>query len=288
MRRVGLQVSSAGKIYYAIDRAVQLGCDTMQIFSRNPRKFRKGALTKQDISIFRDKIKDTEISPLVVHSPYTLNLATCKNFLHWITTKEFILDMMELDRMGVDYFVTHAGCYKGATEEEGLKRVIRVLKKVLRKTKGTKVRILIENTAGSGTWLGAKFSHFRRILEALDFSDRIGVCLDTAHAWCAGYPLNTKEGLNDLLGEIDREAGIGRLCLIHLNDTRDELGSRKDRHAHLGEGRIGEEGISLLINHPLLRDIPFILETPKDSEEDDVRNINTVRRLYRDGVYQGH
>ncbi len=288
MLNAGLQVSSAGKIYYAIDRAVQVGCTTMQIFSRNPRKFRKYSLNKEDIAVFREKLSRSGISPLVIHSPYTLNLAASKKFLHWITTKEFILDMIEIDKLGADYFVTHTGCYKGLSEAEGLKRVVKALRRVLNKTKGVKTRILLENTAGSGTWLGGRFSDYRYILEKLDFNPRVGICLDTAHAWCAGYPINNREGINDLLFLIDKEVGLDRLHLIHLNDTNDELGSKKDRHVNLGEGKLGEEGIGLLINHPRLKDIPFILETPRSSIEDDPKNMNTVRRLYHNGIYQRH
>jgi len=284
--RLGVQVSSAGKIYYSIDRALHLGCNTMQIFTRNPRQFRKGSLKKEDIEIFCKKIKESDLSPLVVHTPYTLNLATPKKFLHWITVKEFIQDMIEVDKIGADYIVTHTGCYKGTTEEKGLKIVVRGLKKILKKTEGVKTKILLENTAGSGTWLGYTFSHYNFILKELNFSERIGLCVDTAHAWCAGYSINTQEGIKNLLDEIKREVGIERICVIHLNDTREAFGSKKDRHFHIGEGCIGEEGFSLIINHPLLKDIPFILETPKKSEEDDVKNLNTVRRLYYNEVYK--
>ncbi len=259
----------------------------MQIFARNPRKFRKEFLKEEDIKIFREKLKRSDIWPLVIHSPYTLNLATPKKFLSWITIKEFFLDLIEADKLGADYFVSHTGCYKGTTEEEGLKNVVRGLRKILKKIQGTRISILLENTSGSGTWLGYKFPHFRYILEGVNFSDRIGICLDTAHAWSAGYKINTPQGLEELISEIDREVGIDRLKLIHLNDTCDELGSKKDRHYHIGEGKIGREGFSLIINHPLLRNLPFILETPKKSDEDDIKNLNLVRRLYKDEIYKG-
>ena len=286
MLRLGVQVSIAGSIHYSIDRALSLGCNTMQIFARNPRKFRKGFyLKKEEIEIFKKKLKDSGIFPLVVHSPYVLNLATPKKFLSWITTKEFILDLVEAEKLGAQYFVTHTGCFKGTTEKDGLKRVVKCLRKILKKTSNLKIMILLENTAGGGTWLGYTFSHFRYILEELDFSPRIGICLDTAHAWCAGFRINTEEGLEELLSEIDKNVGMERLKIVHLNDTQEALGSRKDRHYHIGEGKIGKEGFSLIINHPRLKSLPFILETPRKSDEDDLKNLKMVKRLYRNEVY---
>lgn len=288
MLKLGVQVSGAGKIYESLDRALQLGCNTMQVFARNPRKFRRGFLSKEDIALFCEKRKESDISPVVVHSPYTLNIATAKKFLYWITVKEFILDMVEIDKMGADFFVTHTGCYKGMTEEQGLKKVVKALKRILKKTPEVKTSILLENTAGSGTWLGYTFAHHRYILQELDFDPRLGLCLDTAHAWCAGYPINTVQGVQQLVEEIDRQVGIERLKVIHLNDTQDELGSKKDRHVDIGKGFIGEEGFAALVNHPALREIPFILETPRESDDDDLRNMNTIRRLYRNEVHKGH
>lgn len=287
MLKLGVQASSADKLYYSIERAKRLGCNTMQIFARNPRTFRKGAMDKEEISVFARTLKDSGISPLAVHSPYTLNIAIAKKFLYWITVKEFILDMFEADKLGADYFITHTGCYKGTSEEQGLKRVVKALRRILKKTTEVNTSILMENTSGSGTWLGYDFAQHRYILNELDFDPRLGICLDTAHAWCAGFPINTKQGVDQLVEEIDRQVGIDRLKLIHLNDTQDELGSKKDRHVDIGKGYIGEQGFSFLINHPALREIPFILETPCSSDEDDIRNMNIIRRLYRDEVYQG-
>jgi deoxyribonuclease-4 len=258
----------------------------MQIFARNPRKFRKKAHLKQrDIEIFKERLKDSGIEPLIIHTPYTLNLAASKKFLHWITIKEFTQDIIEADKLGADFIVTHTGCYKGFTEEKGLKSVVRALRRILRATDGLKTKILLENTSGAGTWLGYKFSHYHYIIKELDFTERVGVCLDTAHAWSAGYRVNTTEGLDQLIAEIDREVGLDRLRVIHLNDTRDELGSKKDRHYHIGEGKIGQDGFSLIVNHPLLKELPFILETPKKSDEDDVKNLATIRRIYKDAIH---
>ncbi|MCM8774654.1 MAG: deoxyribonuclease IV [Candidatus Omnitrophica bacterium] len=285
MLKLGVQVSVEGGIEKSIDRALALQCNTMQIFVRNPRRFRKGFLKDDEIDMFKKKFLKSGISPLVVHTPYTLNLASSKVFLHWITVKEFILDLLEVDKLGADYLVTHTGCYKGANEEAGLKKVVKALKKILKSTEGIKTNILLENTSGGGTWLGYKFFHYNFILKELNYTDRVGVCLDTAHAWNAGYRINSEIGLEEMLSEIKQTIGIHRVKLVHLNDTLDELGSRKDKHSHIGEGKIGEKGFSLIVNHPLLRDLPFILETPKKDESDDIKNLNTVRRIYRNELH---
>ncbi|MCD6584110.1 MAG: deoxyribonuclease IV [Candidatus Omnitrophica bacterium] len=282
MLRLGVQVSIAGSIHFSVDRALKLGCNAMQIFSRNPRKFRKSFLKVEDIELFKKKISGSSIFPLVIHTPYTLNLATPQKFLHWITTKEFIADLIEADKLGAHYLVTHPGCYKGTTKERGLNQVVKGLRRILKNTQEVKTEILLENTAGGGTCLGCKISQYRFILEKLDFTPRIGICLDTAHAWCAGYRINTHQGLEELLQEIEKEVGLQRLKLIHLNDTLEELGSKKDRHYHIGEGMIGRDGFSLIVNHPFLKNLPFILETPKKNDRDDIKNLNTVRALYRD------
>lgn len=252
----------------------------MQVFIRNPRKFRRGSLKKEDITVFNKKLKQSGISPLIIHSSYTLNLATPKKFLHWITVKEFIADLVEAEKIHADYFVVHVGCHKGTTEEKGLNRVVKALKKILKETPELKINVLLENTAGMGTSLGHTFSHYRVIFEALAFPDRLGVCLDTAHAFSAGYTINTPEGIEKLLAEVNDSVGVKRIKVIHLNDTADECGSHKDRHVHIGQGNIGEAGFSCLINHASFADVPLILETPKNEDDDDKMNLETVKKLY--------
>jgi deoxyribonuclease-4 len=141
------------------------------------------------------------------------------------------------------------------------------------------VGILLENTAGSGSWLGYKFSHQKEIIQDLKQKERMGLCLDTAHAYLAGYDIATKDGLKTTLDGIEKLVGMNLIKLIHLNDSKGELGSRHDRHEHIGKGKIGLEGMKRVINHPKLRNLPFILETPKKTEEDDIMNLNTVRKL---------
>ena len=180
----------------------------------------------------------------------------------------------------MNYIVTHMGSHKDTSEEEGIKRLIEALNTILEKTKHVQVGILLENTSGSGSWLGYKFSHQRTILENLKHKERVGLCLDTAHAYLAGYNIATKEGLEGMLSEIDQMVGLKLIRLIHLNDAKDKLGSHHDRHENIGKGNIGLEGMRRIINHPRLRDVPFILETPKSTDDKlDVMNLKTVGRL---------
>ncbi|MFA5007662.1 MAG: deoxyribonuclease IV [Candidatus Omnitrophota bacterium] len=281
--KLGCQVSIAGKIYDAIERASHLGCNTMQIFARNPRQWRKGCLAEEDIKIFKEKVKIANIKPVVVHIPYTLNLAATKESFHKITIREFTQDLLEADKLGVEHLVTHMGSYKGSTEEKGLLKIVKALKKILAAANEAKTMLLLENTSGSGSWLGYKFSHHKFILEGLNWPQNIGLCLDTAHCFAAGYAIDSQSGLDELIAEIDEQVGLERLKVIHLNDTREKLGSLKDRHCDIGRGNIGKKGFHSIVNHPALCNLPFILETPKDNEEDDLRNIAVVKELY-DGI----
>jgi deoxyribonuclease-4 len=276
---LGVQVSTEGRIYEAVDRGRDLGCNTMQIFSRNPQRWRDDFLKPQDIEEFNRRQDKFKIKPLFIHIPYLINLASPNPRLYNASIKAYIEDILEAQALKADYIVTHMGSHKETSEGSGIKRLTRALNKILERTKNTNVGILLENTAGSGSWLGYRFSHQRRIIGGLKSKERVGLCFDTAHAYLAGYDIATEEGLRKTLDEIDKLVGIDLIKLIHLNDARGKLGSRHDRHEHIGRGSIGLEGMRRIINHPKLRNLPFILETPKDSIEDDIMNLKTVRRL---------
>ncbi len=260
----------------------------MQIFLRNPRQWRRELLSEAEVRLFRKKVKAAKLAPVVIHIPYTLNLASIKRSFYKITVREFITDLKEADRLGATYLVTHPGSYKGGTEVAGLPRTANALKKILKETEEVATTILLENTAGSGHWLGYSFEQLRYLLEELQWSRRVGICLDTAHAWAAGYKIDSPQGVKTLVSEIDRQVGINRLGVIHLNDTQEALGSHRDRHFAIGRGKIGAKGFEGVINHPSLRKVTFILETPKTSDEDDIANLKTVRSLYRDDVHKSN
>lgn len=276
---LGVQVSTEGKIYEAIERAYRLGCNTMQIFSRNPQKWRDDFLEPKDIEEFKRRQDKFKIKPLFIHIPYLINLASPNSRLYAASIEAYIEDIQEAQTLKADYIVTHMGSHKETSEEAGLKRLIAALNIIIEKTKNSAVDILLENTAGSGSWLGYKFMHQKRVIQGIKQKARVGFCFDTAHAYLSGYDIATEDGLEKTLDEINRLIDINLVRLIHLNDAKGELGSKHDRHEHLGKGKIGLEGIKRIINHPRLRNLPFILETPKKTEEDDLMNLYTVRRL---------
>src|SRR3989338_6963910 len=270
---LGVHVSAEGKIYEAVERAHQLGCNTMQIFSRNPQRWRDKFIESQDIEEFNQRQKKFKIKPIFIHIPYLINLASPNPRLYRASIEAYIEDILEAHTLNADYIVTHMGSHKETSEEAGIGRLINALNRILQKTKNINVGILLENTSGSGSWLGYNFNHQQKIVEGVKDKGRIGLCFDTAHAYLAGYDISTKAGLEATLDEIDKSTGINLIKLIHLNDARDKLGSHHDRHENIGKGNIGLEGMKRIINHPKLRNLPFILETPKRTEQADAMNL---------------
>ncbi|MDD4939022.1 MAG: deoxyribonuclease IV [Candidatus Omnitrophica bacterium] len=276
---LGVHVSIAGNIREAPERAHKLGCNTMQIFSRNPQQWRDDFLLSGDIAEFRDKRDRFGIKSLFVHIPYLINLASPNPKLYGVSIKAYIEDIREAGLLKADYIVTHMGSHKDTSEKEGIRRFVRALNMIAEKTRNIPVGILLENTAGSGSWIGYKFSHHKEIIAGIKHKENVGLCLDTAHAYLAGYDISTEEGLEGILNEIDDSVGLELLKLIHLNDAKGKLGSLHDRHEHIGKGGIGLEGMKRIVNHPKLRNLPFILETPKESAADDIMNLSVVRDL---------
>lgn len=279
---LGVHVSGVDKLYQTLDVAHELGCDTLQFFSRNPQQWRKDYLSFEDVKEFIQRREKYRITPVFIHIPYLINLASPEPRLYHASIDAYIEDILEGEVLKVDYIVTHMGSHKETSEEAGIKRLIEALNTILDKTKAAKVGILLENTSGAGSWLGYKFIHQKQILAGIKDKKRVGLCLDTAHAYLAGYDISTKKGLEAMLAEIDKTVGLELIKLIHLNDAKGKLGSHHDRHDHIGKGSIGLEGMRNIINRPEFKDTPFILETPKDSLEDDARNLKVVRGLRKD------
>jgi len=284
--KIGCHVSIAGGIDNSIVRAEELGCSTMQIFSKNASTWREKILKKDEVERFRKNLKNSNINPVFIHTSYLINLASPSDELYFKSINAFIEEMKRADLLlPVPYLIIHPGAHTGAGEEYGIQRIIRALNIILEKSAdlGLKTMILLEDTAGSGTHLGYTFRQLKRMIEGAKDTKRIGMCFDTCHAYAAGYDLSHQEGIEQTLEEIDKYVGLERLKVIHINDSKFPLGSRKDRHMHIGKGYIGLEGFRVLVNHKYLKDLPFILETPKHDEKDDVRNINLVKSLIDTG-----
>lgn len=276
--KLGVHVSIAGHIYEAVDRTAELGCNTFQIFSRNPRGWATTRLDPKDVEEFKRRRKEKDITPVVVHIPYLINLCSPEEGLWKKSVNAYIDDIRRADMLDAEYFVTHIGSHKGKGEEFGISRFSAGLNKAIEKAK-PKLTILLENTAGSGDCLGYRFEHLKAIIDKIKEKKKIGICLDTAHTFESGYDVKTKAGLDATLKKIDSIVGLKRIKVIHLNDSKTAFGSNADRHWHIGKGEIGVDGIKLILNHPKLKDLPFILETPKKDPKDDPANLAMVRKL---------
>lgn len=281
---LGAHMSIAGGVDSSVDRAADLEMNALQIFSQNVRSWSTRELTEEEIQGFKEKREKFGVVYAVVHTSYLLNLASPKDDLWEKSKKGLIEEIRRAHLLGIPAINTHIGAHTGSGLENGIDRLIAALKEVERadEFEGSEVKILLENTAGAGTKLGSDFAELGQVLDELNNSDRYGVCIDTCHGFAAGYDFSTETGLKETLEEFDHAVGLDKLELIHLNDSIGDRGSHKDRHAHIGRGKIGDEGFAAVVNNPDLRELPFILETPKeelDGKEADRVNLDRVMNL---------
>lgn len=276
--RLGVHVSIAGGLPQAVARAKRLSCTTMQIFSRSPRGGPAPKLTLADAKRFDAQRRQAGIDPLAVHGPYIINLASPEPAMWKQSVALYQEEYARVTTLSAQYLVTHVGSHRGKGEAAGIERVAKAVNQTLEGLRST-VMILLENTAGSGQGIGDQFEPLAAIRAGVSDRSRVGICLDTAHLFAAGHPIHTAEGLEEVLRAFARTVGMASLRLMHLNDSKAPFNARVDRHWHIGQGHIGLEAFRRIVNHPNLRDIPFILETPKTTEVDDRRNLSTVRKL---------
>jgi len=278
--RLGAHESIADGLYRAFERAQSVGCEAVQVFVKSNRSWAVKPLTQEDIVHFKAKAKETGIHPVVGHTSYLLNLGTLDEAL-WVKSRDMlIVELERCEALGVPYVVLHPGSHVGAGEEVGLARVAQALGEVHVATPGCHTRILLETTSGQGDSLGCRFEHLAWLIEHTPEGERLGVCLDTCHVFAAGYELRAPEGYAATLDAFERIVGLERLKAIHLNDSQGDLESHKDRHAHIGKGRIGLEGFRHVLNDPRLAELPGLLETPKsDDLHEDRENLEVLRAL---------
>lgn len=277
---LGVHVSIAGGYVAALRRAQALGCGCMQIFASNPRGWDVKFPSKKDAALFRAERLASRITPLVVHVPYLVNLSSPSPDVWSRSIARLKAEFRLASALGAEYLVAHLGSPLDKGHEYGAARVVAALKEVSKTTAGAKTRILLENTSGAGSGFGGDISEIGGVIKACrTFKADIGLCLDTCHAFAAGYPLKTRRDVDRMLTEAASTAGIGSLKLVHLNDSKGGLGSRLDRHQHIGKGNIGLAGFREFFRHPAVRGLPLILETPKKGDRDDRRNLNAVRAL---------
>lgn len=278
MYRKGIHLSIAGGLSKVPKRVHDLHLNALQIFSRNPRSWRSSPLKEEEVRGFREGVKDFSIWPVVVHCNYLVNLSSPDDSIFQRSIEVVQEDLKRCNLLGAHYLVLHPGNHKGQGVEKSLAQIAEALNQLDQ----YEITLLLENTAGAGTEVGSIFQELGTILHQLEGG--AGVCLDTCHAFAAGYDLRTEETLEETLRELEDQIGLERLLLIHANDAKRELASRRDHHQHIGEGFIGEEGFKALLNHRDLLHIPFILETPQKKREDVEKNIS---RLFSLGPSEG-
>ena len=274
-----MHVSISGRVDQAPERAKELGCDTFQMFTRNPRGWRFSKLKSDEVAEFRRKANEFGFIPVVTHMPYLPNLSSPRKIIYNKSVKSLSAEMERCADLAIPYVVTHLGSHLGKGVEIGLERIISAVNTAISENVSNEVMLLLENTAGTKNSMGSSFEDVKKILDGIEQKNRVGLCFDTAHAFAAGYDLRTIEAVDETLRRFDRVLGIDRLKVIHLNDSKGELGSGRDRHEHIGLGYIGENGFSSFLKHQSVKDLPIILETPIDGRRDETGNIRKVREL---------
>jgi deoxyribonuclease-4 len=276
--RFGFHISIAGGFSRIAERAEARGCETIQFFSRNPRGWAYSPLNKKEVRAFRSSIQSCRLSPIFLHMPYLPNIASSKSKFYRRSIHSIAADLQRAEDLGAHFLIIHIGHRMDSSEDQAIEAVSRGIDQAFAKVRNA-VMLLLENTAGQGTEIGYSFDQIKKIIDGVSDNERMGVCLDTAHSFEAGYDLSTKDGIEKTLENFDRTIGLKRLHLLHLNDSKTPLGSRKDRHWHIGEGHIGLEGFRCLVNHPLLNHLPGIMETPRKDTVEDLRNMEVIRSL---------
>ncbi|MBI2844551.1 MAG: deoxyribonuclease IV [Armatimonadetes bacterium] len=277
--RLGVHVRIAKGLAAAIGAAERLGCEAIQIFSSNPNSWRIGVIDPSSAEAFRAGVERLDIRPVALHTPYLLNLAWSKDSIWHPSWRSLASALERAETLGADYVVTHIGSHGGAGFDAGAYRVKDAVSRAIDKSPGSAV-VLLEGGSVSGNTIGSTIEELSALLKLLeDHRERVSICLDTAHLWAAGYDISSAEGVDRLLSTVEGAMGLSRLRLLHCNDTQKELGSHIDRHWHIGQGRIGIEGFRAFVNHPALKDVGGIVETPEMETGKDVENLEALRAL---------
>jgi len=304
MPRFGAHLSIAGGVERAVERARLLRADCLQLFVKSPQQWRFQILHDKDAARFRSAAADAGLSLLVGHASYLVNLASPDKTLYEKSLRCLLAEWDRAEGLGLEFLVLHPGSHMGSGEaagpvaesisryRAGLARVAGALDRLHEERPAQQCRILLETTAGAGSTLGGRLEHLKYLVEtceagpsaspAVEAGDRLGIAIDTCHLFVAGYDLRTPSAVDETLGKIDEAVGLARVGVVHVNDAKGDLGSRRDRHEHIGRGRIGREGFRALVNHPALAALPFILETPKRDARGramDPVNLGVLRRL---------
>lgn len=262
MPLLGAHVSISGGVYHAPQNGVDIGCDAIQIFTKNQRQWDAKPLAADDVEKFKSELEQSAIRSTVVHDSYLINLCSPKKETYQKSLDAFKDELDRAEALGIPYLVFHPGSHLKKSLEWGIKTIADSLNKIHQQTENYQVMSLLETTAGQGTNIGYRFEHLRDIIAAVETDERVGVCVDTCHIFAAGYDLTNEDSYEHVWQDFDEVIGLERLKVFHLNDSKHELDSRKDRHTNIGDGYLGEEAFRLLVNDARFKDHPMILETP--------------------------
>lgn len=285
MAILGAHQSIAGGYYKAVEIAHRTKCDCVQVFTKNNNQWNAKELTDEDVRLFQGKLAELGVTHPIAHDSYLINLASPDPLLWKKSVEAFVVELLRAERLGIPYVVTHPGAHTTSTEAAGIAAVVRALDEVHKQTRGIAAKCLLETTAGQGSCLGRTFEQLAAMVDGVKDPDRLGVCVDTCHIFAAGYPISTEKDFKATMKALDATVGVKLVRAFHLNDSVKPLGSRVDRHAHIGQGMIGKEAFRLLLNDSRFKNVPMYLETPKgDAQEQaegkfDKMNLQTLRRM---------
>jgi deoxyribonuclease IV len=280
---VGIHVSISGQLDQSVDRAIDVGCvGAFQIFTCSPRQWNASQLKSEQVEAFKKKLQQHNFKAYA-HMPYLPNLSTPDENFYSKSVEVLKREIGRCEAMGVKNLVLHFGSHMGTSIEAGQKRIIQACNLALRDTSTSSVRLLLENSAGIKNCVGSEFPFIKQVIDEILDVERIGVCFDTCHAFASGYDLRTENAVKKTIAEFDEQVGLEKLYLIHLNDSKGNLGDCLDRHEHIGKGKIGPAGMSAILKLKDLHHIPVVLETPIDKEGDDKKDIATVKKLLSSG-----
>ena len=273
-------MSISGGVDTAFDRGAQIGCDAMQIFTKNNNQWRAAPLKEDAVERYHRRQAETGITPVVAHASYLLNLATPDDALWRKSIDALLIELERCEVLYIPYLIIHPGSHMESGEDAGIARIAEALNLAHERLPDAQVKITLETTAGQGTNLGYRFEQLAAMIEGTEARDRLTVCYDTCHTLAAGYDFRTPEGYAEVFKRFDEVIGLDRLTVFHFNDSKKDLGSRIDRHAHIGQGEVGLDGFGHILNDPRFQETPMLLETPKSKDmHEDVENLAQLRAL---------
>lgn len=278
---LGAHMPISGGLYKAVERGASIGCSTIQIFTKSNRQWKAKELSSEEIELFKNTAKTLNIAPIIAHATYLINIASADPKIAHTSTQALSMELIRCQSLNIPYLVLHPGSYGKGTPEQGLERISQHLDEALEQAPGDTM-VLLETMAGQGTALCWNFEQIATVINKSHHKKRLGVCFDTCHAFVAGYNFKDDHTYHQMWKDFDAHIGLERLKVIHVNDSKKGLGSRVDRHEHIGKGSLGLEPFEILFNDPRFFDVPKILETPKATEEpftEDKMNMATIKDL---------